>query len=74
MAQNYQPGVAHEIDINQFQSVVEVFDRSVKKFHDRPALACMGKELSYSEMDQLSGRFASFLQHKLGLKRATAWR
>ena len=34
----------------------------------------MGKELSYSEMDQLSGRFASFLQHKLGLKRATAWR
>ncbi|MCD5362706.1 long-chain-fatty-acid--CoA ligase [Chromobacterium aquaticum] len=66
---NYQPGVAHEIDINQFQSVVEVFDRSVKKFHDRPALACMGKELSYSEMDQLSGRFASFLQHKLGLKK-----
>ena len=66
---NYQPGVAHEIDINQFQSVVEVFDRSVKKFHDRPALACMGKLLSYSEMDQLSGQFASFLQHQLHLKK-----
>ncbi|WP_445990082.1 long-chain-fatty-acid--CoA ligase [Chromobacterium haemolyticum] len=66
---NYQPGVAHEIDINQFQSVVEVFDRSVKKFHDRPALACMGKELSYREMDQLSGHFASYLQHELKLRK-----
>ncbi|MBN3003507.1 long-chain-fatty-acid--CoA ligase [Chromobacterium alkanivorans] len=66
---NYQPGVAHEIDINQFQSVVEVFDRSVKKFHDRPALACMGKELSYREMDQLSGQFASYLQHELKLQK-----
>jgi long-chain acyl-CoA synthetase len=66
---NYQAGVAHEIDINQFQSVIEVFDRSVKKFGDRPAMACMDKVLSYSELDALSGQFASFLQHKLGVKK-----
>ncbi|ERE06563.1 long-chain-fatty-acid--CoA ligase [Pseudogulbenkiania ferrooxidans] len=66
---NYQPGVAHEIDINQFQSVTEVFDRSVKKFSGRPAMACMDKVLSYAELDALSGRFASFLQHRLGLKK-----
>ncbi|WP_440027908.1 long-chain-fatty-acid--CoA ligase [Chromobacterium amazonense] len=66
---NYQAGVAHEIDINQFQSVIEVFDRSVKKFGDRPAMACMDKVLSYSELDALSGHFASFLQHKLGVKK-----
>ncbi|MEO9383990.1 long-chain-fatty-acid--CoA ligase [Chromobacterium phragmitis] len=66
---NYQPGVAHEIDINQFQSVTEVFDRSVKKFSSRPAMACMDKVLSYAELDALSGRFASFLQHRLGVKK-----
>ncbi|AOZ52109.1 long-chain-fatty-acid--CoA ligase [Chromobacterium vaccinii] len=66
---NYQPGVAHEIDIDQFQSVTEVFDRSVKKFSGRPAMACMDKVLSYAELDALSGRFASFLQHRLGLKK-----
>ncbi|MBP4047913.1 long-chain-fatty-acid--CoA ligase [Chromobacterium violaceum] len=66
---NYQPGVAHEIDINQFQSVTEVFDRSVKKFSARPAMACMDKVLSYAELDAHSGRFASFLQHRLGLKK-----
>ncbi|UTH74635.1 long-chain-fatty-acid--CoA ligase [Chromobacterium sp. IIBBL 290-4] len=66
---NYQAGVAHEIDINQFQSVTEVFDRSVQKFSNRPAMACMDKVLSYAELDALSGQFASFLQHKLGLKK-----
>ena len=33
---NYQPGVPAEIDINQFQSVSEVFARSVERFQ-RPA-------------------------------------
>ncbi|WP_434629156.1 long-chain-fatty-acid--CoA ligase [Chromobacterium sp. CV08] len=66
---NYQAGVPHEIDINQFQSVTEVFDRSIEKFGDRPALANMGKQLSYAQLDALSGQFASFLQHKLGLKK-----
>ncbi|MGC0151926.1 long-chain-fatty-acid--CoA ligase [Chromobacterium vaccinii] len=66
---NYQAGVPHEIDINQFQSVTEVFDRSIAKFGDRPALANMGKQLSYAQLDALSGQFASFLQHKLGLKK-----
>ncbi|MDC7707839.1 long-chain-fatty-acid--CoA ligase [Vogesella indigofera] len=64
---NYQAGVAHEIDINEFQSVVEVFERSVNKFRDRPAMACMDKILSYGELDTLSANFASYLQNTLQL-------
>ncbi|MFN4238490.1 MAG: long-chain-fatty-acid--CoA ligase [Vogesella sp.] len=64
---NYQSGVAAEIDINEFQSVAEVFERSAAKFRDRPALACMDKILSYGELDQLSANFASYLQNTLGL-------
>ncbi len=64
---NYQAGVAHEIDINEFQSVVEVFERSVNKFRDRPAMACMDKVLSYGELDTLSANFASYLQNSLQL-------
>lgn len=66
---NYQPGVAHEIDINQFQSIVEVFDRSAKKFRDRPAMANMDKVLSYGELDELATRFASYLQNTLKLNK-----
>ncbi|MEC5208160.1 long-chain acyl-CoA synthetase [Vogesella perlucida] len=64
---NYQDGVAAEIDINEFKSVSEVFERSAAKFRDRPALACMDKILSYGELDQLSANFASYLQNTLGL-------
>ncbi|MDC7713829.1 long-chain-fatty-acid--CoA ligase [Vogesella sp. LYT5W] len=64
---NYQAGVAHEIDIDEFQSVVEVFERSVNKFRDRPAMACMDKMLSYGELDTLSANFASYLQNTLQL-------
>ncbi|BBF86180.1 long-chain-fatty-acid--CoA ligase [Aquitalea magnusonii] len=64
---NYQPGVAHEIDINQFQSIVEVFDRSVHKFRDRPAMANMDKVLSYGELQTLTEQFASYLQNTLKL-------
>ncbi|SCK23145.1 long-chain-fatty-acid--CoA ligase [Vogesella sp. LIG4] len=66
---NYQAGVAHEIDINAFQSINEVFARSADKFRDRPALACMDKVLSYEELDTLSARFASYLQHELKLQK-----
>ncbi|BEV70679.1 MULTISPECIES: long-chain-fatty-acid--CoA ligase [unclassified Paludibacterium] len=64
---NYQAGVAHDIDINEFKSIVEVFERSVKKFSDRPAMANMDKILSYAELDALSAHFASYLQHQLKL-------
>ncbi|MDC7710377.1 long-chain-fatty-acid--CoA ligase [Vogesella indigofera] len=68
---NYQAGVAHEIDINEFQSVVEVFERSVNKFRDRPAMACMDKILSYGDLDTLSANFASYLQNTLQLAKGT---
>jgi len=66
---NYQPGVAHEIDITQFQSIVEVFDRSVQKFRDRPAMANMDKVLSYGELETLTVQFASYLQNTLKLNK-----
>lgn len=64
---NYQPGVPAEIDIEQFQSVSEVFARSVERFRDRPAMANMGKVYTYGELDALTIRFASFLQNTLKL-------
>ena len=66
---NYQPGVEHNIDIDSFRSINEVFERSVTKFRSRPAMANMGKVLSYGELDQRVADFASFLQHRLRLQK-----
>jgi len=68
---NYQSGVAHEIDTNTFKSIVDVFERAVQKFRDRPAIANMDKILSYGDLDRLSADFASYLQHQLTLPKGS---
>jgi hypothetical protein len=72
LAKELPARVAHEIDINQFQSIVEVFDRSVHKFRDRPAMANMDKILSYGQLQTLTEQFASYLQNTLQLKKGIA--
>ncbi|MDK2125383.1 long-chain-fatty-acid--CoA ligase FadD [Parachitinimonas caeni] len=64
---NYQPGVPEEIDLNEFRSVAEVFEKSAQKFRDRPAFANMGKVMTYGEVDKASRDFAAFLQTELKL-------
>lgn len=66
---HYPDGVAHDIDVTQFRSINELFERSVAKFYQRPAMVNMGKILSYQELDKLCQRFASFLQNHLHLKK-----
>ena len=66
---NYPKSVSHEIDPNQFQSIVDLFHHSCRKFGDRPAFVNMGSELSFDELNRLSADFASFLQNAGGLKK-----
>ena len=62
------PGVPNDIDPNAFGSIVEVFERSCKKFADRPAFSNMGVTLTYAELDRLSAAFAAYLQRHTDLK------
>ena len=40
-------------------SIREVFAESVGKFADRPAYSCMGKTITFSELDTLSAAFGA---------------
>ncbi len=66
--QHYQEGVRAEIDPNEYQTIVEVFEQSCKKFAANPAFTCMGKTITFAELDQLSANFAAYLQNKTDLK------
>ncbi|MBP8812224.1 MAG: long-chain-fatty-acid--CoA ligase [Laribacter sp.] len=66
---NYEPGVRHEVDTNEFASIPDVFRQAVEQFRDRPAMANMDKVLSYGELDVLSREFGSYLQNRLKLVR-----
>ncbi|MBS3803323.1 MAG: AMP-binding protein [Oleiphilaceae bacterium] len=64
----YPPGVPTRIDLDQYESMVDVFEKSVKKFADRPAFSAVGVTLTYRDLDRLSRHFASWLQNKTELK------
>jgi long-chain acyl-CoA synthetase len=58
----YPKGVPAEIDVNEYASVREVFEESVTKFGERPSYTCMGKTLTFDELNTLSAAFGSYLQ------------
>ena len=66
----YPKGVPAEIDINEYSSVCEIFEESVAKYPTRPAFTCMGKTLTFAELDTLSSAFGAWLQG-LGCKKGT---
>ena len=66
---SYPKGVNAEVDVNRYNSVTDLFEESCKKYGDRAAFINMGADISFEELHHLSGDFASFLQHKAGLKK-----
>ena len=61
---NYPQGVPFEIDSSAYNSIPELISDTCKKFKDKTSFINMGSELSFSELDELSSDFASFLQQK----------
>ena len=59
---SYPKGVPAEIDVNEYASVREVFEESCSKFATRPAFTCMGRTLTFSELDTLSAAFGAYVQ------------
>src|SRR5690554_248956 len=65
----YPESVPHEVDVHAYESVVDLFEESVKKYEDAVAYECMGKQLSFSDLDKLSRDFAAYLQQELKMNK-----
>jgi long-chain acyl-CoA synthetase len=59
---SYPAGVPAEINIDQYASVREVLEESCAQFASRPAYSCMGRTITFAELDRLSAAFGAFLQ------------
>lgn len=66
--EHYQKGVPYSIDVNEYTSVVALFEESCRKYASRVAYMNMGSPLTYAELDKKSAQFATYLQ-QLGLKK-----
>ncbi len=64
----YPSNVPFTIDVEAYDSVLDVFHESCKQFADKPAFSNMGRTLTYRELDQYSAAFAAYLQNETDLK------
>ena len=65
---SYPPGVAADIDVAQYTSLVALMEESFKKYAGSVAYSFMGKDVTYAQTDNLSQAFGAYLQG-LGLAR-----
>ncbi len=61
---SYPPGVPADIDPKQFRSLVELFEKSIAQYRERPAFHSMGKTITFDELERRSRDFGAWLQAK----------
>ena len=66
---NYPPGAEKTIDVNQYESLVELFEQAVRRHPDIPAYINMGKVLTFRKLEERSRGFAAYLQNELRLEK-----
>ncbi|MDZ4252466.1 MAG: long-chain-fatty-acid--CoA ligase [Sulfuritalea sp.] len=60
----YPAGVPAEIDVNQYETVSQVLEESMKNYAARTAFICMGKSITYAQLDTLSRNLGAWLQSR----------
>lgn len=65
--QHYPKGIPANIDADAFPNVVSIIEDIFQKYGDAKAFTCMGKELTYRQVDQQSRQFGAYL-HSRGLQ------
>jgi long-chain acyl-CoA synthetase len=63
---HYLDGVPYEINPDAYASLNELVEDGFKQHAAKPAYSCMGKELTFGQLDVMAKNFAAYLQ-SLGL-------
>jgi len=64
---SYPVGIPAQVDVLQYESLVEFVEESFKKYKNRPAFENMGVSMTYGEIEKKANHFAAYL-HSRGLK------
>jgi len=61
---SYPKGVPADINVNAYRSIPHLIDENIGKYRERPAYICMGKTITFGDVDRLSTAFGAWLQSK----------
>jgi long-chain acyl-CoA synthetase len=64
--EHYPAGVAHEIDLNRYRSLVDMAEEGFQQYAERDMFTCLGKTLKFRDVEVLSKAFGAWCQ-SLGL-------
>jgi long-chain acyl-CoA synthetase len=67
---SYPKGVPADVNVDAYRSVPHLFEENINKYRNRPAYICMGKTITFDDVDRLSRGFGAWLQAK-GLAKGT---
>ena len=65
---HYPKGIPAEINPDVYPSIKALMEDSFRKFAGNQAFICMGKSITYTELDKLTRDFGAYLQ-SLGLQK-----
>ena len=61
---NYPKGIPANIDPDAYATLTDLFDEIFDKYRTQAAFACMGKALTFDEIDKKSKDFGAYLQSR----------
>lgn len=61
---HYPAGVPANIEVDKYETIIEFVQECLTKFAHKPAYECMGKRLTYKEVDVMSDSFGAYLQSR----------
>jgi len=66
---NYPKNVAHEVDLNRYASLMDLFHQTTAKYQQQTAYSNFDADLTFEQVNELSRHFAAFLQNKLNISK-----
>lgn len=66
---NYPPNAERILDVEPYDSLVEMFEKAVQRHPDLAAYINMGQVLTYRKLEERSRSFAAYLQNELRLEK-----
>jgi len=66
---NYAENIAHTIDMDKYDSLLDLFKPAVEQYNNQCAYSNFNAELTFNEVDTLSRNFSAYLQSNLKMKK-----
>jgi long-chain acyl-CoA synthetase len=61
---HYPAGIPANIDPSAYPTLKDLLGEAAKKYASKPAFTCMGKSISYKELDTMSTAFGAYLHYR----------